>query len=65
LNHDYYVCGKLVDLINEKGGLNGETFFDLFLYIIYVFFDKSGFSTLGSFVFYEIISLKPIMVVSC
>ncbi len=65
VSHDYYVCGKLVDLINEKCGLNAETFFDLFVYIIYVFFENFGFSSLGGFAFYEIISLKPIKVVSC
>lgn len=65
LSHDYYVCGKLVDLINEKGGLNAGTSFDLFVYIIYVLFEKIGFSSLGGFEFHEIISLKPIKVVSC
>jgi len=59
LSHDYYVCGKLVDFINEKGGLN------LFVDIIYVFFNEFGFSSLRGFAFYEIISLKPIKVVSC
>ncbi len=34
--------------------------FDLFVYIVYVFFEKFGFSSLGGFVFYEKISLKPI-----
>jgi hypothetical protein len=65
LSHDYYVCGKLVDQINENGGLNVKTFFDLFVYKIYVFFENFGFSNLGGFVFYEIISLKHIKVVSC
>jgi len=65
LSHDYYVCGNLVDLINEKCGLNVETFFDLFVYKIFFFFENFGFSSLGGFVFYEIISLKHIIVVSC
>lgn len=65
MSHDYYVCGKLVDFINEKGGLKVETFLNLFVDIIYVCFNKFGFSSLGGFVFREIISLKPIKVISC